>query len=162
MSWTMRKTIPRKKGNVRIQKTDAKRKHRQKKVFLEKILSKSEGGVENPHVPCRRPPAGREGLAQGALPSDLSKEERGPADGNPAILARRCREGKPGKKRPERLDRQSPVDRVRTDGLPREWNPWSWNHGGHSRNQLPFHGRNRRTGKSPHGTSTRKRCPLRR
>ena len=126
----MRKTIPRKKGNVRIQKTDAKRKHRQKKVFLKKILSKSEGGVENPHVPCRRPPAGREGLAQGALPSGLSKEERGPADGNPAILARRCREGKPGKKRPERLDRQSPVDRVRTDGLPREWNPWSWNHGG--------------------------------
>lgn len=140
----MRETIPRKKGNVRIQKTDAKRKHRQKKVFLEKILSKSEGGVENPHVPYRRPPAGREGLAQGALPSDLSKEERGPADGNPAILARRCREGKPGKKRPERLDRQSPVDRVRTDGLPREWNPWSWNHGGHSRNQLPFHGRNRK------------------
>ena len=104
MSWTMRKTIPRKKGNVRIQKTDAKRKHRQKKVFLKKILSESEGGVENPHVPCRRPPAGREGLAQGALPSGLSKEERGPADGNPAILARRCREGKPGKKRPERLE----------------------------------------------------------
>lgn len=161
MSWTMRKTIPRKKGTSGFKK-QTQNGNTAKKGVPEKILSKSEGGVENPHVPCRRPPAGREGLAQGALPSGLSKEERGPADGNPAILARRCREGKPGKKRPERLDRQSPVDRVRTDGLPREWNPWSWNHGGHSRNRLPFHGRNRRTGKSPHGTGTRKRCPLRR